>query len=589
MSCQIGVHEPRKEAGNNGHPCEKPFVFHRWRNGIGANAQIGRASRRSIRIPTPRCSIGSHPFGHLCHYKKRTFSHCIIVYNDHPLFFSFKISAKKNRGKHHFHHLKNRTFMTTFRSITQLCNNLESCNVQGNRHLIINSIVFDSRKVSSCSVPVLYVAQRGTQTDGHQYIQSAIADGAQAILCETLPDTLKEGVTYIQVPNTSIALGRVASAFYDHPSQKLKLVGITGTNGKTTTVTLLHQLFYELGYPVGLLSTIVNKINNIEVPATHTTPDAVQLNELLHEMVMAGCEYCFIEVSSHAVVQHRIEGLHFTGGIFSNITHDHLDFHETFANLPKESFALTNIDDKNGMIMVQNTEANIHTYSILKMANFKAKILENSFEGLHCTFNNREVYLTLCGKFNVYNLLAIYATTSLLSIPEDDILVAMSRLQNASGRFQVVRNAQQAVGIVDYAHTPDALRNVLTTIRDITENSRQIITIVGCGGDRDKAKRPIMAEVACQYSHKVILTSDNPRTENPQQILEEMQAGVPVSFKQNVLLIENRREAIKVGSALVQQGILLVAGKGHENYQEIYHVKHHFDDIEELHQCGFTL
>lgn len=465
----------------------------------------------------------------------------------------------------------------------------------GNDDIVIADIQFDSRKVvSNSDGAVIYLAQKGTVSDGHQFIPQAIQNGASVIICETLPEEYNPELTWIVVPNGSEALGLIATVFYDDPSQKLKLVGITGTNGKTTTVTLLHQLFMDLGYPTGLLSTIVNKINNISTPSTHTTPDALQLNALLHKMVEAGCEFCFMEVSSHAIVQHRIEGLHFTGALFSNITHDHLDFHETFANyiqakkglfdsLPAHAFALINLDDRNGKVMVQNTRAQIHTYSLLTAANFKGKILDNSFEGLQAVFNQKEVFFKLSGKFNAYNLLAIYGTALLLGIPEEELLIAMSGLEGATGRFQVIKNIKGTVGIVDYAHTPDALKNVLTTIKDITQNSVEVLTVVGCGGDRDVLKRPIMAATACQYSNKVILTSDNPRTEDPFTILHQMEEGVPVAFKRNVLTIENRKEAIKTACMMISEGgVLLIAGKGHENYQEINGVKHHFDDLEEL-------
>jgi len=472
---------------------------------------------------------------------------------------------------------------------------LNQYQIIGNDDVVISDIQFDSRKVSpNTSGAVIYLAQKGTLSDGHLYISQAIQNGASVIICETLPEKYNSELTWIVVPNSSVALGLLATVFYDDPSQKLKLVGITGTNGKTTTVTLLHQLFMDLGYPTGLLSTIVNKINKNSIPSTHTTPDALQLNRLLNQMVEAGCEFCFMEVSSHAIVQHRIEGLHFTGALFSNITHDHLDFHETFANyiqakkslfdaLPSDAFALINLDDRNGKVMVQNTKAQIYTYSLLTAANYKGKILDNSFEGLQAVFNQKEVFFKLSGKFNAYNLLAIYGTALLLGIPEEELLTAMSGLEGATGRFQVIKNKKGTVGIVDYAHTPDALKNVLTTIKDITQNSVEVFTVVGCGGDRDVLKRPIMAATACQYSNKVILTSDNPRTEDPCTILHQMEEGVPVAFKRNVLTIENRKEAIKTACMMIPDGgVLLIAGKGHENYQEINGVKHHFDDLEEL-------
>ncbi len=469
--------------------------------------------------------------------------------------------------------------------------------IKGDSNIKIEAIEFDSRKIlnlaQSSSEKVMYVAQKGTLVDGHDFIEQSIANGAAAIVCELFPEIVHPDVTYILVENSSIALAHLASAFYDFPSQQIKLVGITGTNGKTTTVTLLHRLFSDLGYPTGLISTITNKIIDKNFPATHTTPDAMQLNRLLREMVDAGCEFCFMEVSSHALCQYRIEGLTFAGGVFSNITHDHLDFHKTFANyikakqsffdgLPSNAFALTNADDRNGDVMVQHTKAKVFLYSLMTGANYKGKIIENRFEGLTMDVNGKEVCFKLCGKFNAYNLLAIFATANLLlEGKEEEILTKMSDLESAAGRFQLFRNSKGSTAIVDYAHTPDALKNVLSTIREITENSVEIITVVGCGGDRDALKRPIMAQTACEYSHKVILTSDNPRTEDPLRILEEMEKGVPISFKRNVSIIENRKEAIKTACMMLQEGgVLLVAGKGHETYQEINHVKHHFDDTE---------
>lgn len=483
------------------------------------------------------------------------------------------------------------------KALSFLLEHIEYSELIGSTRFDISDIEFDSRKIQHSAnelVSPLYIAQRGTQTDGHLYIPQAIEKGASVIVCETLPQIIEEKVTYIRVADSAVALGKLASAFYDFPSQKLKLVGITGTNGKTTTVTLLHQLFMSLGYPTGLLSTIVNKICHTEIASTHTTPDALELNQLLSQMVNAGCEYCFMEVSSHAICQHRIEGLTFTGAIFSNITHDHLDFHKTFANyiqakkaffdsLPKESFALTNADDKNGMVMVQNSHAKILTYSIDRDATFKGKILENSFEGLHMTINGQEIFFKLSGKFNAYNLLAIYGAAISLGIPQAEVLVKISALASAEGRFEVLRNGEGGVAIIDYAHTPDALQNVLTTIQNIVQNGEEIMTVVGCGGNRDALKRPIMAQIACEHSNRVILTSDNPRMEDPTDILKEMETGIPVELKQNVLVIENRHEAIKTACMLLQNhGVILIAGKGHEKYQDVQGVKHHFDDTEEV-------
>ena len=473
---------------------------------------------------------------------------------------------------------------------------LRSYELTGSPELEISEILFDSRAVVAKpdGESQLYVAQRGTQTDGHKYIPAAIAQGCRVVVCEELPESIDEKVCYIKVADSSVALGQLADAFYDHPSRKLKLVGITGTNGKTTTVTLLHRLFMSAGYPTGLISTIVNKIGDEEIPTNHTTPDAVELNRLLAEMVGKGCQYCFMEVSSHALCQHRVTGLKFAGALFSNITHDHLDFHKTFANyiaakksffdkLPKSAFALTNIDDKNGRVMVQNTKASVHTYSLRTAADIKGVIMENAFTGLHMRINNREVYFKLCGRFNAYNLLAIYGAATLLGMDEEEVLTRMSMLDSAAGRFQMMQSAEGATAIVDYAHTPDALENVLKTIRDIVGKEADVITVVGCGGDRDALKRPEMAEIACKYSSKVILTSDNPRTENPMDILNDMQKGVPANKAKQVLVIENRRDAIKTACMMLQpKSVLLVAGKGHETYQEINHVKHHFDDTEEL-------
>lgn len=470
----------------------------------------------------------------------------------------------------------------------------------------VEAITFDSRKVNADHPNTIFVAQRGTRVDGHSFIGKVIEQGGKIIVCEEIPAetqsfaSLQKDVTFIKVPNSDIALGLLASAFYDFPSKKLHLVGITGTNGKTTTVTLLYRLFRQMGYPTGLLSTIENRIEESIIPANHTTPDAIELNGLLNQMVEKGCQYCFMEVSSHAICQHRIAGLHFTGGIFSNITHDHLDYHKTFAEyikakkkffdeLPETAFALTNTDDKNGLVMTQNSKAKVHTYSLLKAADFKGLIIDNDFSGLQMTINSQEVFFNLCGRFNAYNLLAIYGTAILLGMKSEEVLQMMSDLGSAAGRFQLIRNQEGGSAIVDYAHTPDALKNVLSTITDITQHSVNIITVVGCGGDRDKLKRPEMAAIACEYSDKVILTSDNPRTEKPEDILNDMLTGVSADQKRKVLVIENRREAIKTACMLMQShDVLLVAGKGHENYQEINHIKHHFDDTEEI-KTNFNL
>lgn len=458
------------------------------------------------------------------------------------------------------------------------------------RDVEVGKITFDSRAVEPGT---MFVAQVGVHVDGHKFIDSAISKGAAVVLCQTLPETLSADVVYIQTADSSKALGIAASNYFDNPSQCLKLIGITGTNGKTTTVTLLHRMFRDLGYSVGLLSTVVNKIDEQEIPSTHTTPDALELNALLRQMADHGCEYCFMEVSSHSIVQQRIAGLHFEGGIFSNITHDHLDFHKTFAdyiaakkaffdNLPKTAFALTNIDDRNGMVMLQNTQAHKYTYSLQSMADFNCRIVENTLQGLLLNIGGKEVWTRLVGKFNAYNLLAIYSTARLCGIAEDEALTHLSRLQAAEGRFEYV-NGSGKMAIVDYAHTPDALKNVLQTINDIMGIEQRLIVVVGCGGDRDALKRPVMAKIAAEMCHTLILTSDNPRTEDPERILDDMEAGLNKAQKESTLRISDRRQAIKTACAMAKEGdIILVAGKGHEKYQEINGVRNHFDDKEEL-------
>ena len=453
----------------------------------------------------------------------------------------------------------------------------------GSTNVAISSVTFDSRKVKKDS---LFIATRGTASDGHHYIELAIESGAVAIVCEDLPETLKENVTYVKVLDSSASLGYIACNFYDNPSEKLKLVGITGTNGKTTTVTLLFNLFR------GLLSTVENKINTTVIPSTHTTPDALALNELLSKMVEAGCQYAFMEVSSHAIVQHRITGLKFTGAAFSNITHDHLDYHKTFEeyirakklffdNLQDDAFALTNKDDRNGMVMLQNTKAKKYSYGLKSIADFKSRVVENHLNGLLLSIDNQEVWVKLIGSFNAYNVLVVYAISQLLKQDRVQVLTTLSNLNSVEGRFQYIKSKNGIVAIIDYAHTPDALKNVLETIKDIRTGNEQVITLAGCGGDRDAAKRPIMAQIACEYSNKVILTSDNPRSENPEEILNQMQAGInPVDAKKT-LRISDRKEAIRTAVAFAKEGdIILIAGKGHETYQEINGVKHPFDDFE---------
>lgn len=463
--------------------------------------------------------------------------------------------------------------------------------IHHNTHLNVTSIQFDSRKVEKGSV---FVATRGTQVDGHSFIAKAIEQGAIAIVCEDLPENLQEHITYIQTRDSAEALGIMASNFFGNPSEKLKLVGVTGTNGKTTNVTLLYKLFKGLGYRVGMLSTVENYIDEKAVPATHTTPDALSLNELLAKMVKAGCQYAFMEASSHAIVQRRIAGLQFAGAVFTNISHDHLDFHKTFDNyikakkklfddLPKTAFALSNFDDKRGSVMLQNTKAKKYSFALKTPADFKGKVLNNTLQGLEMDFEGRAVWCRLTGLFNAYNLLSVYATAILLGEDAENILPVLSSLSAARGRFEQIVDAQNRIGIVDYAHTPDALENVLKTIQQLREEHQQVITIVGAGGNRDTSKRPIMAAIACKYSNVLILTSDNPRNEDPHQILEEMYQGVPITQRKKVHKIENRLEAIRRACQIAQaEDIILLAGKGHETYQEIKGVKYDFDDLKIL-------
>ena len=461
----------------------------------------------------------------------------------------------------------------------------------GSLEVSISSIQFDSRKVKSGDV---FVAVKGSVTDGHQYLDSAIARGASVVVVEELPNQLSEEVVYIKVENSADALGWMASTYYDHPSQKLKVVAVTGTNGKTTTATLLYELFLALGYKAGLLSTIENKVAGKILPATHTTPDAIALNALLAEMVAMGCDYAFMEASSHAIDQRRVAGVAFAGAIFTNLTHDHLDYHKTFQayleakkrlfdDLPASSFALVNIDDKRGEIMLQNTKAQAYRYALKRMADFKAKIVENSLLGLHLELDGFEFHGRLIGEFNAYNLLSVYATAVLLGQDKMQVLTALSGLKAAEGRFDYIHDRQKnIIGIVDYAHTPDALDKVLTTIHDLKQGGN-VITVVGCGGDRDKTKRPEMAAIACKWSNMVVFTSDNPRSETPEAILEDMSIGIPSSATQKVLVIVDRKQAIKTASKLAKSNdIILVAGKGHEKYQEIKGVKHPFDDKQVL-------
>lgn len=476
--------------------------------------------------------------------------------------------------------------------LTDLLSEVKTLSITGDTDIDITGVNIDSRKID---VGHIFVAIKGTQVDGHCFINKAIESGAKAILLEDVPSELKDGITYIQVESTEKEVGKIATMFYGNPSKKLKLVGVTGTNGKTTIVTLLYNMFRAFGYKVGLLSTVCNYIDAEAHHTEHTTPDPIELNQLLSKMVEAGCEYAFMECSSHAIHQHRIGGLYFTGGIFTNLTRDHLDYHKTFENyrnakkmffdsLPKKAFAITNADDKNGMIMVQNCKANIKTYSIQRMADFRARIIECHFEGMYLDIDGKEVGVQFIGKFNVSNLLAVYGAAVMLGKSKDDILLVLSTLKSVNGRLEPIRSPEGFTAIVDYAHTPDALSNVLSAIHDVMEGKTgQIITVCGAGGNRDKGKRPLMAQEAVKHSDVVILTSDNPRFEDPQDIINDMVAGLDETQLNKVLTIVDRREAMRTAAKLAKKGdVILVAGKGHEDYQEIKGVKHHFDDHEVL-------
>ena len=460
---------------------------------------------------------------------------------------------------------------------------------KGNADPLISDIIFDSRKAGEDTV---FVATKGTRTDGHSYIQNVFEAGCKAVVCEIMPENIPDDAICIQTDDSPEALGSMASAFYDYPSSNLKLTGVTGTNGKTTIATLLYDITRLLGHKAGLFSTVANYIDGEKIPATHTTPDAVTLNKVMKEMVDKGCTYCFMEVSSHAIHQKRIAGLHFAGGIFTNITHDHLDYHKTFKeyikakkaffdNLDKEAFALVNADDKNGLIMVQNTKATVYTYSVREVANFKGRIIENMFEGMQMNIDGQEVWTPFIGYFNAQNLLAVYGATTLLGHENEDVLIQLSKLKPVDGRFETIRSDEGITAVVDYAHTPDALKNVIETINQIRSFDQQLITVVGAGGDRDKTKRPLMAAEAVKGSSKVILTSDNPRSEDPEQIIKDMMEGVSFKERIKVISITNREEAIKTACMVARPGdIILIAGKGHETYQEVKGVRHHFDDRE---------
>jgi len=475
--------------------------------------------------------------------------------------------------------------------VEEILKGIDIVSLTGDTNAIISNIEFDSRKVTKGS---LFVAVNGYKTDGHDFINSAVASGASAVICEILPENQNKSICWIRTRNSSRALGLTASNIFGNPSSSLKLVGVTGTNGKTTIATLLYRMFLRLGYKCGLFSTVCNYINAKELPATHTTPDPVQINSLLSEMVREGCDYAFMEVSSHSADQQRIAGLKFAGGIFTNLTHDHLDYHKTFDNylaakksffdsLSDDSFALVNIDDRNGRVMLQNCLARHYTFSVKGIADYRCGIIEQGFEGMGLKIQGEEVWTRFIGDFNASNLLAVYAVSELLGTPKKEILTILSDLHPVSGRLEIVKSTGGISGIVDYAHTPDALLNVIDTINKIRKGCFQLITVVGAGGDRDKTKRPKMAAISAEGSTKIILTSDNPRTEDPEKILDDMEAGITQDLKRKTLRISDRREAIKTAVMLANRGdVILVAGKGHETYQEIMGVKHHFDDREEL-------
>ena len=475
--------------------------------------------------------------------------------------------------------------------LNELLKKIQPVDIIGSTDKEIAGVCIDSRQTEQ---GYLFMAMRGTQTDGHAYIPAAIGKGAVAVLCEELPQELAEDVTYIRVKDSEEAVGLVATTFYGDPTDKMELVGVTGTNGKTTVATLLYHTFRYFGYKVGLISTVCNYIDDQPVPTEHTTPDPITLNRLLGQMADAGCKYAFMEVSSHSIAQKRISGLHFAGGIFTNLTRDHLDYHKTvenylrakkkfFDDLPKTAFSLVNLDDKNGLVMTQNTRSHVYTYSLRSLADFKGKVLESHFEGMLLDFNNRELAVHFIGRFNAYNLLAVFGAAVLLGKREEDVLIALSTLHPVAGRFDAVRSPQGYTAIVDYAHTPDALANVLNAIHGVLEGRGKVITVVGAGGNRDKGKRPLMAQEAARQSDRLIITSDNPRFEEPQDIMNDMLAGLSKEDMQKTIAIADRREAIRTACMLAQKGdVVLVAGKGHEDYQEIKGVKHHFDDKEEV-------
>lgn len=475
------------------------------------------------------------------------------------------------------------------RKLSEILSDIKVTKIIGNPDVAVCKIYIDSRKITNNSI---FIAIRGIQTDGHNFITDVIKAGAKAIICEKIPSKTVADITYVQVENTSVLLGRIADSYYNHPSSKLKLIGITGTNGKTTIATLLYKLFRQLGYRTGLISTVVNYVDSKSFESTHTTPDAISINNLLNKMVEAGCKYCFMEISSHSIVQNRINGITFAGGVFTNLTHDHLDYHKTFEeyllakkkffdDLPASSFALTNTDDKNGKVIIQNTKAKTYTYSLHSLSDYNATIIESQINGMLLKINNVEMWTRLIGKFNASNILAIYSTAILLDADKEKVMLELSDLTAVDGRFEYFTSPSKYNAIVDYAHTPDALLNVLQTIKQLVKTNGKIITVVGAGGNRDKSKRPVMAKVSAELSDKVILTSDNPRNEKPEDIITDMKQGLDKELSKKVLTIIDRREAIRTACEFANIGdMVLIAGKGHETYQEINGVKSHFDDRE---------
>ena len=473
--------------------------------------------------------------------------------------------------------------------LREILQNIDHIKVTGSVDVPVSGITINSSKVRSDN---LFAAVKGIRVDGHDYIPEAIKYGASVILCENIPEITKTEQTWVQVENVPVMLGKIAAAFYDNPSDKLKLIGVTGTNGKTSIATFLYHIFEDLGYPAGLISTISTRIHNQSVEATHTTPDVVRINELLYQMVNAGCNHVFMEVSSHGIDQERIAGLNYSGGIFTNLTHDHLDYHKTFSNylntkkrffdsLPEKAFALTNVDDKNGRVILQNTKSKAFSYGIKQIADFNAKVIERTLEGTLVKIESHEIWIPFIGDFNIYNLLAAYATAVNLGMESFEVLTVISKLKPVPGRFETIRSDDGRIAIVDYAHTPDALKNVLQTIQQIRRKHTKVITVVGAGGDRDKEKRPVMARIGAENSDKLILTSDNPRTESPEEIIKDMELGIPDELQRKVLAISNRKEAIKAACMMTDRNdIILVAGKGHETYQEIEGKRQHFDDKE---------